>query len=71
VEACPTGAIRFGDLNNAASEPARAAKEAQSFRLLEKLGTETKVYYRSKREWVREIAQAPRPDQSGKEIARG
>jgi molybdopterin-containing oxidoreductase family iron-sulfur binding subunit len=71
VEACPTGAIRFGDLNNAASEPARAAKEAESFRLLEKLGTETKVYYRSKREWVREIAQAPRPDQSGKEIARG
>jgi molybdopterin-containing oxidoreductase family iron-sulfur binding subunit len=71
VEACPTGAIRFGDLNNAASEPAQAAKQAESFRLLEKLGTQTKVYYKSKHEWVREIAQAPHPQQSGKEIARG
>ena len=32
-----------------------------SFRLLESLGTEPKVYYRSKREWVREIAKAPHP----------
>jgi len=69
VEACPTGAIRFGDLNDAASAPANAAKEPESFRLLEKLGTEPKIYYRSKRDWVRAIAAAPRP--GGKENARG
>lgn len=57
VEACPMDAITFGDLNDASSPAAMLAKEAGSFRLLEKVGTEPKVYYRSKREWVREIAQ--------------
>ena len=61
VEACPTGAIQFGDLNDAASVPAQDAKRPESFRLLEKLGTETKIYYRSERDWVRRIASAPRP----------
>jgi molybdopterin-containing oxidoreductase family iron-sulfur binding subunit len=70
VESCPTGAIRFGDLKDAASEPAVAAKDAHSFRLLEKLGTEPKVYYHSKRDWVRQAAAAPKPP-NGKENARG
>jgi hypothetical protein len=61
AEACPTGAIQFGDLNDSASVPAKAATEATSFRLLEKLGTEPKIYYRSTREWVRGIAAAPKP----------
>jgi len=61
AEACPTGAIQFGDLNDSASLPAKAATEATSFRLLEKLGTEPKIYYRSTREWVRGIAAAPKP----------
>ena len=61
VEACPTGAIRFGDLNDAKSEVARGAKEPRSFRLLESLGTEPKIYYQSQRDWVRETASAPRP----------
>jgi molybdopterin-containing oxidoreductase family iron-sulfur binding subunit len=61
VEACPSGAIQFGDLNDGASAPARDAQLPESFRLLEKLGTETKIYYRSKRDWVRQIASAPRP----------
>jgi len=69
AEACPTGAIHFGDLNDPASAPAQAATESGSFRLLEKLGTEPKIYYRSKRDWVRAIAAAPRP--GGKENARG
>ena len=69
VEACPTGALRFGDLNDAASEVARDAGRPESFRLLEKLGTEPKIYYRSRRGWVREIASAPRP--AGKENVRG
>jgi molybdopterin-containing oxidoreductase family iron-sulfur binding subunit len=70
VESCPTGAIRFGDLNDASSQPALAAKDAHSFRLLEKLGTEPKIYYHSKRDWVRQVAAAPRPP-TGKESARG
>ena len=61
VEACPTGAIRFGDLNDGASAPAQAALDGASFRLLEKLGTEPKIHYRSRHEWVRQIANAPRP----------
>jgi menaquinone reductase, iron-sulfur cluster-binding subunit len=68
VEACAAGAIRFGDLNDPAF--AASAKEPGSFRLLEKLGTDPKIYYRSKREWVRRIADAPKPP-SGKENARG
>jgi len=61
VEACPTGAIQFGDLNDPSSVPAQDAKRPESFRLLEKLGTDPKIHYRSRREWVRRIASAPRP----------
>ena len=70
VEACPAGAIHFGDLNDPRSEVAREAGLPESFRLLEKLGTEPKIHYRSKRAWVREIASAPRPG-IGKETLRG
>lgn len=59
VEACPTGAIQFGDLNEPRSAPARAAKERESFRMLEKLGTDPKIHYRSQRDWVRDVAAAP------------
>jgi molybdopterin-containing oxidoreductase family iron-sulfur binding subunit len=57
AEACPTGAIRFGDLN----DPAFARSTPGSFRLLEKLGTEPKIHYRSQKDWVRRIADAPAP----------
>ncbi len=56
VDACPTAAITFGDLADAASDVARQAHDSQSFRLLEKLGTQPKVYYRSDLAWVRELA---------------
>ena len=52
VEACPTGAIQFGDLNHRPAEPG-------SFRLLEKLGTDPKIYYHSQLSWVRDLAAAP------------
>jgi molybdopterin-containing oxidoreductase family iron-sulfur binding subunit len=71
AEACPTKAIRFGDLNDPASAPAQAASGGDSFRLLEKLDTGSKIYYRSKREWVRAIADAPHPADAGKENIRG
>lgn len=63
VEACPAQAIEFVDLSQ--RRPADG-----SFRLLEKLGTDPKIYYHSKREWVREIANAPQPG-AGKENSRG
>jgi molybdopterin-containing oxidoreductase family iron-sulfur binding subunit len=69
VEACPTGALRFGDLNDPATEVAQDAARPESFRLLEKIGTEPKIHYRSRRDWVREIASAPRPE--GKDEHRG
>jgi menaquinone reductase, iron-sulfur cluster-binding subunit len=70
VEACPTGAIQFGDLNDPDSPVSRAAKSEGSFRLLEKLGTEPKIYYHSTKNWVQNIAEAPRP-RPAKENARG
>lgn len=57
VEACPAGAIAFGDLNQAGSEVAKASREEGAFRLLERLGTDSKIYYQSRREWTRRLAQ--------------
>jgi molybdopterin-containing oxidoreductase family iron-sulfur binding subunit len=54
AEACPSGAIRFVDLN------AQTPRGEEHFRLLERLGTDTKIYYHSKREWVRRMGEAPR-----------
>jgi molybdopterin-containing oxidoreductase family iron-sulfur binding subunit len=75
AEACPTKAIQFGDLNDPAGAPALAARSGGSFRLLEKLNTDPKIYYRSKRDWVRESANAPHPfagqHDAGKENHRG
>jgi molybdopterin-containing oxidoreductase family iron-sulfur binding subunit len=63
TEACPAGAITFGDLNNpehavhqmAQPDPKHEGrpKNPRAFRLLERLGTNPKVYYLSSREWVR------------------
>jgi molybdopterin-containing oxidoreductase family iron-sulfur binding subunit len=54
AEACPTGAITFGDLNNPGHTVSKLAKSPSAFRLLEKLGTEPQVYYLSRRAWVRQ-----------------
>jgi molybdopterin-containing oxidoreductase family iron-sulfur binding subunit len=54
VEACPTQAIVFGDLNDPSSRVARLSRQENTFRLLPALGTESKVYYHSERPWVRE-----------------
>jgi len=58
VEACPSGAIVFGDLSDPESDVALAAKSSDAFRLLESLGTDPKVYYLSEREWVRRLGGA-------------
>ena len=56
VEACPSGAIVFGNLDDPESEVARLAGAPGSFRLLERLGTGAKVYYHTERDWVRRQA---------------
>ena len=55
AEICPTGAIKFGDLNNPEHEVSKLAASENAFRLLAKLGTDPQVYYYSKREWVRKL----------------
>lgn len=57
VEACPVSAIHFGNLLDENSELARLARSERSFRLLERLGTQPKVYYLSDRRWVRELSE--------------
>lgn len=54
AEACPAGAITFGDLNNPDHAVYRLKNNHRAFRLLERLGTNPKVYYLSSREWVRQ-----------------
>jgi molybdopterin-containing oxidoreductase family iron-sulfur binding subunit len=41
----------FGDLDDPKSTVAHLAKSTRTFRLLEDLGTEPKVYYLSEGEW--------------------
>jgi menaquinone reductase, iron-sulfur cluster-binding subunit len=55
VEACPAQAITFGDLNDQATDVAKLSRSPKAFRLLEKLGTDPKVYYLSDRPWVRRL----------------
>src|SRR3972149_6767506 len=46
VQACPSSALVFGDLNDPDSQAARLVRANQrKFRLLEELGTEPAVYY--------------------------
>ena len=54
TQACPSGAILFGDLNNPKHAVYKKKKSPHAFRLLERLGTNPKVYYVSSREWVRQ-----------------
>ena len=63
AEACPVRAITFGDLNNPEHEVTRRSKSPDAFRLLERLGTEPKVYYLSTRAWVRRMADNYQPDE--------
>ncbi|MFN8094750.1 MAG: 4Fe-4S dicluster domain-containing protein [Vicinamibacteria bacterium] len=63
AEACPAGAITFGNLDDPASAVARLAHAEGSFRLLERLGTGAAVYYHTRRDWVRRLVDgAPAAD---------
>jgi Fe-S-cluster-containing dehydrogenase component len=63
AEVCPTRAITFGDLNNPEHRVSRLSKNPYAFRLLERLGTQPKVYYISSKDWVRKTADNYLPDQ--------
>lgn len=70
VEACPAGAITFGDLDDAACEAGKASRAPNAFQLLASLGTQPKVYYRSDRDWVRRLADSD-VAQGDMEVSRG
>ena len=53
TDACPNGAITFGDLKNPKHKVHELIQSPYAFRLLERLGTDPQVYYLSRREWVR------------------
>ncbi len=55
TEACPNGAISFGDVNNPEHKVHELVRSPYAFRLLERLGTEPQVWYLSRREWVRRL----------------
>ncbi|MGA2435323.1 MAG: 4Fe-4S dicluster domain-containing protein [Bryobacteraceae bacterium] len=76
VESCPAGAMVFGDLAEERSEPAKMIRKGGTVRLLESLGTGPKIYYKTNREWLREIAARGAPGNgpgvhAGKEQANG
>ena len=58
VEACPTNAIHFGNLADPNDPVSTESRSSEAFRLLAKLGTEPKLYYRSKEPWVRALAES-------------
>ena len=68
AQACPTGAISFGDLKNPNHRVSKLSKSKYAFRLLEKLGTEPKVYYLSKRQWVRRQGDNQLEQENKKEV---
>jgi molybdopterin-containing oxidoreductase family iron-sulfur binding subunit len=47
VQACPSRAMYFGDLNDPFSTVSTLSRERRAFKLLEDLGTEPKVIYLS------------------------
>lgn len=69
AEACPTGAIVFGNFLDPKSNVSQLKKSPQAFRLLEKLGSEPKVYYLSSRDWVRRQGDNALPKEQKKKSA--
>ncbi|MFT5279463.1 MAG: Fe-S-cluster-containing dehydrogenase component, partial [Bacteroidia bacterium] len=47
AEACPTNAISFGDLNDKESGVHNGMNEERSYNLLEEVGVQPNVYYKT------------------------
>jgi len=58
VEACPTAAIHFGNLANPNDPVSQEAHSPTTFRMLARIGTEPKLYYKSKEPSVRALAES-------------
>ena len=48
VQACPTGTLVFGDLNDPRSRAGKLKDDSRGYKLLERLGTEPSVIYLKK-----------------------
>ena len=48
ADACPANAIQFGDLNNESSAIAGDAAEDRAYVLIEELGIQPNIYYKTK-----------------------
>jgi Fe-S-cluster-containing dehydrogenase component len=46
-DACPTNAIMFGDLNDKDSATRASREDARSYNLLEEVGVQPNVYYKT------------------------
>ena len=57
AEACPTRAIVFGDTADPNSAVSRLIAEGDSFVWLEKLDTQPKVRYRTRKPWLKAMAE--------------
>jgi molybdopterin-containing oxidoreductase family iron-sulfur binding subunit len=55
VEACPVDAIHFGNLADPNDPVSKEARSPDAFRMLARIGTEPKVYYKSQEAWVRPL----------------
>ncbi len=63
TQACPNGAIIFGDLKNPKHKVHELSHSKYAFRLLERLGMDPQIYYISRREWVRRLGDHYLPDE--------
>ena len=61
VEACPTNAIQFGNFADDHDPVTQETRSPDAFRLLARLGTEPKLYYKSREAWVRALAEPNLP----------
>ena len=48
AQACPTGSITFGDVNNKKSQVAVAKEDKRAYHLLDEVGTQPSVFYQTK-----------------------
>ena len=57
AQACPAGALVFGDLNDPESRVARLSHSPRGTKLLEDLGAEPKITYLQRQPWYEPDAQ--------------
>ncbi|MFP4452179.1 MAG: menaquinone reductase iron-sulfur cluster-binding subunit QrcC [Desulfobacterales bacterium] len=68
AQACPTGAIVFGDLLKPEHKVYKLSRSKNAFRLLERLNTNPKVYYLTEKSWVRRITDNYLEDESPEDV---